>query len=155
MNLGKLWEIVKTGKPGVLQSVGLQRVRHSLVTKQQGFIKPFGISFFDVPRASLMGTSYRQWAQGHPENLGRAKMRIHWMSEVLLKIVILFKGVGQRWPAVGSGTLTVAVLGGVACWHKSFWRSLHYPTPVFLPGKSHEQRCLVAIVHGVTEEDTT
>ena len=28
MSLNKLWEIVKTGKPGVLQSMGLQRVRH-------------------------------------------------------------------------------------------------------------------------------
>jgi len=28
MNLSKLREIVKTGKPGVLQSMGSQRVRH-------------------------------------------------------------------------------------------------------------------------------
>ena len=28
MNLSKLREIVKTGKPGVLQSLGSQRVRH-------------------------------------------------------------------------------------------------------------------------------
>ena len=28
MDLSRLWEIVKTGKPGVLQSMGLQRVRH-------------------------------------------------------------------------------------------------------------------------------
>ena len=35
MNLSKLWEIVRTGKPGVLQSTGLQRVGHNLVTEQQ------------------------------------------------------------------------------------------------------------------------
>ena len=29
MSLSKLREIVKTGKPGVLQSMGLQRVRHN------------------------------------------------------------------------------------------------------------------------------
>ena len=29
MDLSRLWEIVKTGKPGVLQSMGLQRVRHN------------------------------------------------------------------------------------------------------------------------------
>ena len=29
MSLGKLWELVMTGKPGVLQSTGLQRVRHN------------------------------------------------------------------------------------------------------------------------------
>ena len=37
MSLSKLWEIVKdwrTGKPGVLQSTGWQRVRHDLVTEQ-------------------------------------------------------------------------------------------------------------------------
>ena len=30
MNLSKLWEIVKDGKPGMLHSIGLQRVRHWL-----------------------------------------------------------------------------------------------------------------------------
>ena len=34
MSLNKLWEIVKTGKPGVLQSMESQRVRHDLVTEQ-------------------------------------------------------------------------------------------------------------------------
>ena len=33
MNLSKLWEMVKAGKPGVLQSVGLQKVRHDWVTE--------------------------------------------------------------------------------------------------------------------------
>ena len=32
MNLGKLWELVMDRKPGVLQSVGSQRVRHNLMT---------------------------------------------------------------------------------------------------------------------------
>ena len=32
MNLSKLWE---TGEPGVLQSMGSQRVGHDLVTEQQ------------------------------------------------------------------------------------------------------------------------
>ena len=35
MSLGKLQEIVKDKKPGVLQSMGSQRVRHDLVTEQQ------------------------------------------------------------------------------------------------------------------------
>ena len=33
--LSKLWEIARTGKPGMLQSIGLQRVSHDLVTEQQ------------------------------------------------------------------------------------------------------------------------
>ena len=35
MNLSKLQETVKDGKPGVLQSMRSQRVRHDLATKQQ------------------------------------------------------------------------------------------------------------------------
>ena len=35
MNLSKLQETVNEGKPSVLQSMGLQRVGHDLVTKQQ------------------------------------------------------------------------------------------------------------------------
>ena len=34
MNLGKLWEIV-TDRPGMLQSMGSQRVGHNLTTGQQ------------------------------------------------------------------------------------------------------------------------
>ena len=34
MNLNKVQEMVKTGKPG-MQSMGLQRVGHDLVTEQQ------------------------------------------------------------------------------------------------------------------------
>ena len=29
MSFSKLWKMVRTGKPGVLQSMGLQRVRHN------------------------------------------------------------------------------------------------------------------------------
>ena len=35
MNLSKLQEIVKDREPGVLQSMGSQRVRHDLATEQQ------------------------------------------------------------------------------------------------------------------------
>ena len=35
MSLSKLREIVKNRKPDELQSMGLQRIRHSLVTKQK------------------------------------------------------------------------------------------------------------------------
>ena len=33
--LSKLWETVETEEPGMLQSMGLQRVEHNLVTEQQ------------------------------------------------------------------------------------------------------------------------
>ena len=35
MNLSKLQETVKTGKPGMLQFMGLQWVKHDLATEQQ------------------------------------------------------------------------------------------------------------------------
>ena len=35
MNLSKFWEILKDGKPIVLQSVGLQGIRYNLMTEQQ------------------------------------------------------------------------------------------------------------------------
>ena len=35
MSLSKLRELVTAGRPGMLQSMGLQRVGHNLVTKQQ------------------------------------------------------------------------------------------------------------------------
>ena len=34
MTLGKLWEMVKDREPGVLQSMGLKRVRNNLVNEQ-------------------------------------------------------------------------------------------------------------------------
>ena len=33
---------------------------------------------------------------------------------------------GQQWPVEGSRELTTTVLGGLACWHKSFWRRSPY-----------------------------
>ena len=39
MNLGELWEMVETGRPGVLQSIGLQRVGYNLVIEQQQISK--------------------------------------------------------------------------------------------------------------------
>ena len=35
MRLGELQEFVRTGRPGVLQSMGLQRIGHNLVAEQQ------------------------------------------------------------------------------------------------------------------------
>ena len=44
MSLSKLWDLVMTGKAGVLQSMELQRVRHNLATEQQyeqSILSPF------------------------------------------------------------------------------------------------------------------
>ena len=34
MSVSKLWEVVKTGKPGLLQSMGSQRAGHDLETEE-------------------------------------------------------------------------------------------------------------------------
>ena len=38
MNSGKLWEMVRTGRPGMLQSMGSQRVGHDWETEQQLYV---------------------------------------------------------------------------------------------------------------------
>ena len=38
--------------------------------------------------------------------------------------------------------------------YSSYWRRQWHPTPVFLPGKSHGRRSLVAAVHGVAKRWT-
>ena len=35
MNLGEVWDMVRDRAAGVLQSLGLQRVRHDLATEQR------------------------------------------------------------------------------------------------------------------------
>ena len=39
MSLSKSWEMGRIGKPGVMQSMGSQRVRHDLVNKKQQIVK--------------------------------------------------------------------------------------------------------------------
>ena len=47
MSLGKLWELV-IGKPSVLQSMGLQRVRHNWVTELNIVLKPSLLSYSNI-----------------------------------------------------------------------------------------------------------
>ena len=44
MNLDKLWEMRRDGKPGVLQPMGPQSIRHNLATEQQHVIYKAGIN---------------------------------------------------------------------------------------------------------------
>ena len=47
MSLSKLWKIVIDRGSGMLQSMGLQKVRHDLVTEQQPIVTlQFCVSFF-------------------------------------------------------------------------------------------------------------
>ena len=53
------WEILWTGKPGRLQLMGLQRVGHDLVAKQQRNV--FSPSFLDSMSISLANVSSGFW----------------------------------------------------------------------------------------------
>ena len=45
MSLSKLWELVMDRKPGVLQRMGSQRVRHDLVTELNPPFTPLSLGF--------------------------------------------------------------------------------------------------------------
>ena len=51
MNLSKLQKIVKNGKPGVLQSMGFQRITYDVVTEQQP--SDLGIAIAEVKRKAV------------------------------------------------------------------------------------------------------
>ena len=65
------------------------------------------------------------------------------------------------FPGGASGKESICQLrrhkrGGFDPWvGKIPWRRALQPTPVLLPGKSHGQRSLVAMVHRVIESDMT
>ena len=52
MNLSKLQETMKDREPGVLQSIGSQRVGHNLVTEQQQISE-------ELSRAELLRRNYK------------------------------------------------------------------------------------------------
>ena len=55
MNLSKLRDILRTEEPGMLQSMGLQRVGHYLVTQQQccpSALCRFTLGVFDLNEAA-------------------------------------------------------------------------------------------------------
>ena len=53
-NLGKLPETVEEGMPGVLQSMGSQRVGHNLVAEQQGHLHVFKVALLKHLLTTLM-----------------------------------------------------------------------------------------------------
>ena len=61
MNLGKLWEMGGTGKPGVLQSMGSQRVGHDLATEHQ------------QQRVTVAPEVFTHWGTGRKAWQGRSR----------------------------------------------------------------------------------
>ena len=65
-NSGRQW---RTGKPGVLQSMGSQRIRHDLAIKQQLKMKPYDRLVFsqeeEEPELFSFLRMRTQWEDGH------------------------------------------------------------------------------------------
>ena len=65
MNLSKSWEILRdsTGEPGVLQSMGSQRVGHDLATEQRVILK---VTHDEIPMNSFMYSNHGYlWSTKH------------------------------------------------------------------------------------------
>ena len=70
-SLGKLWRYWRTGKPGKLQSMGSQRVRHDLATEQQlqqAGEPEVGLRIL-IPKTELLWYTYSPVC-GSPTHLG-------------------------------------------------------------------------------------
>ena len=130
---GRWW---RTGKPGMLQPMGLQRVRHDWVTEQQG------------PRycSSIPQTWYRTLLI----------LSIICISCFTVLVIII------RPISIGTSIQTIGLqrvghdwgdLAGPSVQNR---RRQWHPTPVLLPGKSHGERSLVGCSPwGREESDTT
>ena len=73
----------------------------------------------------------------HKQNLvcTRAQGKEKWPSQETEPVLPLnvWQSPAEDWvnrgPAAGSRILTESILGGIAGWHKSFWRRLSLPLP--------------------------
>ena len=125
MSLNKLQE---TEEPGMLQSTGLQRVRHDLATKQQQRCRLFSVSS-NNQRATWWQLSSGPWI-------------INYLS--ILKLKTLGSLLLQQNYEKKKSSCSV------------YWRRKWQPTPVFLPGESQGRGSLVGCcLWGCTESDTT
>ena len=123
----------RTGKPGVLQSVGLQRVRHNWVAEQQYIIHKYKYFLHYI----LLKCVY---------------YNAHGMTCYLLIYWMVFP-----WWLGGKESTCQCKRCRFNPWVRKIpWRKKWQPTPVFLPGKSHGQRSLAGYSPwGCKESDMT
>ena len=119
-----------TGRPGVLQFMGLQRVRHDWVTELNWTELKWIVKILDTGDRKFLHTSLA-WQIPWTEKPGRLQS-IEWL------------GVGHDW------VTSLSLFTFIHCRRK--WQ----PTPVFLPGESQGWGSLVGCrLRGCTESDTT
>ena len=85
--------------------------------------------------------------------------------QFLLQGIFLTQGLNLHLLHWQAGSLLLSLQGSPCRRHRRHgfdpwvgkipWRRKKQPTQVFLPGESHGQRSLVAIIHRVAESDTT
>ena len=134
-----------TGKPGVLQSMRLQRVKHDWVTEPNW--NETSPSHQDVIRIIRwqnlvpLGSKAEKAMATHSSTLA---WKIPWTEEPGRLQSMWSLRVGNDWAT------------SLSLFTFMHWRKKWQPTPVFLPGESQRQRSLVGCrLWGRTESDTT
>ena len=128
------WSWWWTGRPGLLQSMGSQRVRQDWVTEQNLL---HNIVIWYISRYCKTGKAMAP----HSSTLA---WRIPWMEEP------------GRLQSMGSLRVWHSWVTSLSLFTFTHWRRKWQPTPVFLPGESQGRESLVGWhLWGHTESDTT
>ena len=133
MSLSKLWEFWRTEKPGMLQSMELQRVRHNWgpeLTDSDGYIFRFLICLLLLFFSQLFVRSH-QTAQNEKE----------WNYTLTIHHRGFPGGANGKEPTCQCRRYKRCRFDPWV--GKIPWRRAWQSTPVFLPGESHGQRSLV------------
>ena len=132
MSLGELWELVMDRRPGVLQFMGSQRVRHKWATE----LKP--MKHAKEKLIISMKTKFRKniMKQSKLSEMDNTHVNLSLYCFTTVYIAFLVAQSVKNLPAMQE--IQVWFLGQEDPMERK-WQ----PTPVFLPGKSHGQRSLV------------
>ena len=149
-----------TGGPGVLQSIGSQRVGHNWATELNNLrwawenfmaLSPRALYHKDhLQSAHYMAQEPR--SSSHPRLLS---LHCAFRDNIQQKNCFYKCLTGLSWWPRGKEPACQCSTQGFSPWvGKIPWRRKWQPTPVFLPGKSHGQRGLGATVNGVAKNQT-
>ena len=98
MSLSKLWEIVKDGKPGVLQSVGSLGIGHDLATEQQqGLMSAEGFPLGLHMATSCVLTRPRLFPSARACTWRERELKSSVVSLVIMTLILMAQG-PTLWP---------------------------------------------------------
>ena len=137
-----------TGRPGMLQSMGLQIVRHDWVNELNWTSK--AIWSWSFPCSVIVDYSFTLLTSNWPVQIFLFPPDSVFIGYMFLRIFPFLLGCPVCWCLVFYSSPYDPWAGKIP------WRRKWQPTPVFLPGKSHGQRSLVGYSPwGRKESDTT